>query len=284
VLTQDDRKKELIRALLGLGTAGLGIGVGARAAMGIHSALKPTTTPVARSSSLPEVIPIPSPSAYRHEAMPEEEEKLAEAQPLRSLALALVRSKQADLAGTIAGAVPKPALDAMPNIHNTGHPVKSWYGLPAAMGVGAAGLTGGWSLMDLLLKSRRKAEIKGDVEDARGEFRKALADEYQTAMMAKTAEEGDPLETAYQVWQSLREKEAFSEAAGQSATDWANLLGGIYLTAAGGIGGTAAYGTYKWTKNRNAQSVLRKAIEARKRARQAPKPILAVPTHDITAV
>lgn len=266
-----------------MGGASLGIGVGARAGTGLLSLLRPAANPTARTSSVPEQINIPTPTPSLHMPIEDEEEKLASAQPLRHLAQKLAEKHAADLAQSAVNAVPQQAMDVLPGLQNSGHPLNSWWGMPAALGVGAAGIGGGWTLMDKLLDARRKGEMSGEVDDARDDFRNALGEEYQAAMMAKNSAEGegqgeDPLAAAYSMY-----KEA-AGSAGQQMTDWSNTIAGTYLATALALGGGAGYGTYKWTKNRSNQNLLRKAIEARARARQMPQPVYAVPTHDLAKV
>jgi hypothetical protein len=282
----------MIRSLLGLGVAGFGLGAGARAMTGVNHLLRANArTPVAASASVPQVINVPTPSKYP--TMPEEEEEA----PLMKLAQALARDKAAygpagppspspspapDLGSRLAGMVPQGALDAIPSISNSGHPLASWQGLPAALGAGAVGIGGGWALLDTILKKRRKAELGEEVEDARGDYRQALGDEYNAAMKAKQASDESPLDRAFEAWE--RTKEAEGSIAPQPIVDGANALGGAYLATLLGVGGASAYGTYKWTRNRSDQAMLRKAIQARARARQAPQPLYAVPTDDLSTV
>lgn len=278
---QTTRKKELLRSLLYLGGAGLGVGVGARAGSSLLSFLRPSAAPVARTSSVPEEIRIPIPTPSMHSPMEDEEEKIASAEPLRFLAGKLA-GKQADLGKTVADLVPQQVYDGLPSIANSGHPFNSWWGMPAAAATGAAGIAGGWTLMDQLLNARRKGQMQGDVEDARDDFRSALGEEYQAAMAAKNAageDQGeDPLADAYHM---LKTAGSLLEQGEQQITDWSNALSGLYLTGALGLGGAAGVGTYNWAKNRSQQNMLRKAIAARARARQMPQPVYAVPTHDL---
>jgi hypothetical protein len=201
---QDQRKRELIKSLLGLGVAGLGLGAGARAGVGLHQLMAGAKPNVARTSSIPETIPVPvlEPDPTQDDTVGEFDTQ--EHAPLQKLAQLL---KQADLGDTAANMVPQPLVDAIPNLTNSGHPLKSWQGMPMALAAGGAGLMGGWSLMDWLAKHRRKSEQQQDVTDARDEFREALANEYRTAMSAKQASEAqsDPLEQAFERWQQTKE-------------------------------------------------------------------------------
>lgn len=278
VIDQDQAKRELLKSVLGLGAAGLGVGAGARGLAGLFQLASAAKPQVARTSSIPEQINIP---LLTNDATPEnpDEELLSQEQPLAKLAAALAGEKEAFL-DQAAKAVPQPIVDAIPDISTTKHPLLSWQGAPAGFAAGALGTAGGWTLMDWLAKHRRKREQEQEVEDARNEFREALSREYQTAMQAKAADSDEPdeLDALYAAW---RTKQADAK---QVLANIANAVGGLYGATALGVGLGSGYGAYKWTKNRSARKLLEKAIEARARQRAAPQPVYAVPTHDLTAV
>jgi hypothetical protein len=257
------KKQELLQSLLHLGLAGAGIGAGIRAGTGLHQLLIAGKPKPATTLPTPDTVPVPVLRPDPTE-MSEPDDGVEGEPSIAKMAEKLAAEQW----------LPQPIADAMPNLSNSGHPFASWQGMPAAVGVGTLGVAGGYSLMDWLAKHRRKAEQKADVDDARDEFRSALANEYNTAMSAKQANE---LDAAFDEWQ----KQANGR---QQLADIGNLAGGMYGAAALALGGGTAYMTYKAMKERSAQKLLQKAIAARARQRSTPQPIYAVPTNDLATV
>jgi len=143
-----------------------------------------------------------------------------------------------------------------------------WFG-PAAVGIPLAGGVGGWKFMDWLLDKRRKGQIEAEVEAAKVEYEKALA-EAQGVKRSADSELGRTLDRLYDL---LTEKTA------GTGTDIAGALAGLYLLGAGGAAGLSGYAAYNWTKKRSRQAIIDKALKSlkRKQQMQQPAPILVQP-------
>lgn len=141
-------------------------------------------------------------------------------------------------------------------------PENSPFFIPAAVGVGAVGVGGGWKLTDWLLQKRRKSQMQTELDDARRE--------YQDALLSGQKQAGaDELDAAFDVL----------EKRGWGVADSVNNALGGYLTAVGLATAGAGYGTYKWTKSRGQGALLNKALEERARQlwSRTQQPVYAVP-------
>jgi hypothetical protein len=132
-----------LQQALGVGAAGLGVGLGARGLLGLLGLGKHNVSPEEPYSS--SVIEID-----------DEEEKEASTDKSSSF-LDFVKGRYAE---TTAG-VP--------------------WAMPAAVGAGAGGLYGGWKMMDYLLDKRRESRVDEELEEAKAEYEAALADTKEAA-------------------------------------------------------------------------------------------------------
>jgi len=183
-------------------------------------------------------------------------------------------------------------IKMFPDVNTTDPTATSW-GIPAQAGVAAAGLGGGWWLTDWLMRKRRQATSNNELNAAEDAYQKAIAEQYRAAMRAKTA--GDDLgvdalferccepETAAALTRVKQAEPPASYARDVllGETLGKTLLGNDNDQALRGVINTAllttllgsGYATYRWTKNRSGDNLLRKAIQARARARQAATPV-----------
>lgn len=143
-----------------------------------------------------------------------------------------------------------------------------WF-TPAAVGVPLAGGIGGWKFMDWLLDKRRKSQIEAEVEAAKVEYEKALA-EAQGVKRSSDSELGRTLDRLYDV---------ALEKSGGTMTDLGGSLAGLYLLMVGGAAGLTGTAAYNWTRKRSRQAIIDKALKSlkRKQQMQQPAPILVQP-------
>lgn len=284
-------RKAAAKQLLQMLGIGLTAGAGARAVGGVYDMFNPQKYPAQRSAMLPKVLTIPK--------EPQETEKLSQA---------------GGVADWLAGLAAKHKL--VPTPHTTSPLLNDW-GIPAGVGAIGLGLYGGYQGTDKLLKKERQISSDADVEDAEDDYRKAMAEQYRAAMRSKAAGEaagGDDdlgthalaaaytqhcdavkacpeVDTAVEKQASPTLTEYFFPAADRMYIDAINTVspgkGYDYLHGAKGAvnAGIAATGlgtalaAYKWTKGRNEQEIMRKALQLRQQRRRAlsPPPLVAIP-------
>lgn len=254
VQAKRDAFKQLI-TLLGLGAAG---GSGARMLMGGSNLFRGAQVPVHSVSPVPPTITIPGPPAEE-----EDMEKLGVTKP--------------------------PWWDwfaqKLPKITTT-KPLGDVWGPTAGIGVAGGGIYGGWKLTDWLLNKEKQHQQTRDLTDAEDEYKKALADQYRAAMLAKQGADTLGIDDLYDrydahVKEHGRDKQAFwgildkSYASAVGGHDnWQGIKGALAVAMALTAGG-AGTATYNWTKGRSTQNLLEKAIKqrARMRAARSPSPI-----------
>lgn len=227
--------QDALRRVLGIGVTGLGVGAGARSLLALRQLF--TTPPsVAPTSSVPSSLELPVPPRL------------------------LQREKEKRAWDEASEALEKAAHE--------------YWQIPASVGLGAAGLAGGWGMIDSLMNKFRERQSIRDVEDARSEYEAALKDQYASAMMAKGA--------AAEPYEGLNEAaELFVEMDKESgARDALNAALGTYLTAMGGTGLGMGYLAYKWGKRNSGQEMVDAALRRRAQQRQAPQPIYVYPKAD----
>lgn len=249
-----DAFRQLI-TLLGLGTAA---GGGARMLMGGGNLLKDTQSPMRSFSPAPPTITIPGPQEDD-----EELEKLGVAKP--------------------------PWWDwiaqKLPNISTT-RPLGDTWGPTAGIGAAGGGIYGGWKLTDWLLNKEKQQQQTRDLSDAEAEYKKALADQYRAAMLAKQGDDTLGIDDLYDRYAAYVQEHGRDKSAGWwdwLNMPWAAVLGhdnwqgakGALAAAMALTAGGAGTATYNWTKGRSTQKLLEKAIRqrARMRAARAPSPI-----------
>jgi hypothetical protein len=153
-----------------------------------------------------------------------------------------------------------------------------WY-LPALTAGGVGGLFGGYKFMDWLMDRKRKADLEGEVDDARTQYRRALLEQYSPATVPSAGQVPSlpPLAKAAGLDELADQAEAAGERVLKQA-GWGTAVGayGALATLLAMGGGLAMYGA---TKNRNTSSLIQGAIRQRERERWARRPpeIYAVP-------
>jgi len=269
-----DAASQLLQ-ILGI-TAGLG--VGARSLMGIRDSMQGSPSGTAYGSMVPEPIKLYPPP--RRQPQEDELEKVGYT----------VTPDPKTLGNDVTGWIAKHLI---PNT-STLQPLGDTWGATAAMGVGGAGLLGGWKLTDWLLKQEKARAGENEVDQAEDEYRAALGDQYRAAMMAKqsddalglceladdyaayVAEHGRPKQAFYFLLPDVAHK-PYEAVFGHD--NWKAGQGAAYAAMAL-LGAGAAKGTYDWAKAKNKQKLMQKALKmrARQRAGQSTQQFeLAVP-------
>lgn len=139
-----------------------------------------------------------------------------------------------------------------------------WF-MPAAVGAGIGGLSGGWKLMDYLLDKRRQGDVDQDLEAAKREYEAALL-----AGSGKQAAAADELG---------QELEGLCDDVEKQASDLAGQIAGGYGTYALLSALVAGLMAHQYGQKRQTRRVLERAQTARRRERaaQAPAPLMALP-------
>jgi len=265
---------------------GLGVGAGARGAVGLHHMLRQNMAG-ARSTAGSAMLPLPIPAEEEDEDVPKRKAAMdKEATPVPWL-----------LGGdaTTKGGIP-------------------WYGLSMLAG-GLGGLGLGWKGVDAVMESRRKTEREQALDSARQEFHDALLSQYdKPKAVAKSAGdhtfkgedcpkcgasmEGDPYsgacnscghkwgekkaldEALDRLYDAFVEKQAaLSDYLGQGSS---NVLGqamggyGMYAGLSSLLTGAVVYDKMR---KRSRSAVLQKALQRRDRRKfnQSPTEIFATP-------
>jgi len=143
-----------------------------------------------------------------------------------------------------------------------------WF-TPAVVGAPLLGGLGGWKFMDWMLDKRRKGQISEEVDAAKAEYEKALA-EAQGVKRSSDSELGRTLDRLYEL--------AIEKRSGTVADMGGQALG-LYLLAAGGAAGLTGYAGYNWAKKRTRREIIDKALKnlKRKQQLQQPAPIFVQP-------
>lgn len=261
---QSAAKREMLKKLLQIGLAGAGIGIGGRSLLGMHNMLNPAEAPdpYAYTSPIPTPFGIPT-------QRDDEEEKRA-----------------ADEPGVFGKAINWAAENVMPKeLPPVANPLATGTGIPAAVGMAAAGVGGGWWLTDYIMRRRRQAQADDEMAGAEKEYQDAMAEQYRSAMRAKTAGDDLGIDNLFEL---CHNQETTKTAEVADYNPWKAIGGteawekmkGVFGLAALVAGGTSAYATYDWTKHRSRKAMLDKAVRARARMRQSgtPVPMMAMPT------
>lgn len=245
-----DAFKQLM-TLLGLGAAA---GGGARMLMGGHNLFRDTQAPVRRISPVPPTITIPG------KAEEDDMEKLGVAKP--------------PWWDWIAQKLPK---------ITTTKPLGDVWGPTAGIGAAGGGIYGGWKLTDWLLNKERQQQNTRDLTEAEDEYKKALADQYRAAMLAKQGADTLGIDDLYEQYAARVTVHGRDKAAFSWDTPWSAVFGkdnvqgvkGALLAAMALTAGGSGVATYNWTKGRSKHNLLERAMRqrARMRAARAPSPI-----------
>ena len=243
----DARMAETVKRILQLGLVGGGVGMAARALTGLGEMQQPDVK-IPFVSPGPTTISVPVPEEEEEPAL-----KMAGEAPPPDM---FTRASQA-----IAGWLPQDPLTS--NVSTTDR--APWV-MPLGIGTGAAGLVGGWSLSDWLLKKRRKAVQEADVDTARRDYQKALL---EGVGQMKSASALDKLASAWE-----HHKTAVNAADAVSMG-----VAGPWLTLMATLGLGSGYLTHKYLQSRSPAKLMEKALQQRARqlALRSPQPLLAAP-------
>lgn len=149
---------------------------------------------------------------------------------------------------------------------NEEHTAKPWF-LPTALGLGGAGLYGGYKAVDKVLETKRKQDKEQELEDAKEEYRRALVEQYSPEGVKRGAEQdelGKDLSELYQLHKQASWASATAPVAGPAL--------GLYGALAGILAGGTGLATYEWAKDKSPSERLSKALKDRERLRWATRP------------
>lgn len=275
-------------SLLGVGAA---TGVGVRGLMGLRDMVTSRQQAVSPSSNLPHTISLYGPPK-------EEEPQKSAITPMR---------KMAEGPPPVTGGPPATWVQRLaskigpllPETH-TSNPIMSEWGIPAGAAALAGGGAAGYGLTDWLLNKVKARQGTKSVESAEDEYRNAIADQYRSAMLSKSAGDDCGLSDLADVYVEQLAGGMTKEAVLQSFIDkyvpgsermysgavggydnWQKLKGGVNTAALMALLGTGKV-TYDWAKGQNKQELLQKALQRRQAMRQqmSPPPIIALTEED----
>lgn len=226
-----------------IGLLMLGLGAGARGAGGLFELAKRNLRPSGRPApGSPVMLDIP---VRPHKPAEEEESTLG------APSLKLAQKQAGWLEGLLTGG------------GNT-NPMGWWGTLPASAILGGAGAYAGWRGADALMDSRRKAQLKDELENAKQEYEQALAG---------TSKLGQALDALYDEVAPTIEKQALN------ATDFAgSTAGGLATLGLGSslLSGLLAYNLAKKDDSSQLAEKARRRYELEQFQRK-PSPIFARP-------
>ena len=274
-----------LMSLLGLGAVA---GAGVRGVTAVNDMFKDSPEDKVPTVSAPNIVSLYAPqSPAKFAAIANPEVTLAAAPPTPTAA-------KPGLMDTISKSLGNMIPDQMtPQTSNV--MANEWTMPMAALALGG-GLGGGYKLTDWLLRKEHESNKERQLDNAKKEYRDALANQYRTAMMAKNA--GDDLginsladiylekgvekrasPSLLQFFGPTRAAEnTIYEPAAGGRDNWQAIKGGVntaILTALLGSG----YATYNWTKGKDKRKIMEDALKKRQRQRQlySPPPVLAIP-------
>lgn len=295
--SQAEAKQEAARQLLsylGIGAAG---GIGVRSLMGMRDMMQGRQLPVSASSNLPHTISVfgkPQHTDINDEAAAQLPMRKAAGLPEIVNSIGDSLQKIPEQVGNFAKKIPEHVSKVLPDTH-TLKPLMSEWGIPAAALAAGSGATAGYKLTDWLLKQEQSAAGRRDVGDAEDDYRKALAEQYQSAMLAKRAGDNLGIDALADRCEEIMQKQAFLPSIlghyfPSVDAAYSKVLGHDNWQATKGVVNTAALGTmlgagkltYDMTKGQNKRELLLKALKRRQMLRQqlSPPPIIALPQED----
>jgi hypothetical protein len=276
---QQTLDQEAMRKLLSIALMGGGLGVSARALMGLRNLLRESRPSVESTSSVPTSVPVPIPV--------EGPEKMAAQATCPSCGKPFPKGEPyPDVKNCEACERYGPPKEAAGPLVATGRLLKqaqglhvrpsgrvTWWQIPAAVGAGGLGIYGGWKLLDWVLKAQKKRQESSELTDAKREYEDAMRQQYLTALQGK-AGEFSGLDDIFDRFIAPIEKQA-QHGLGDTIGDFAHGGLGAYLTALGIVAGTGGLAGYRWARSRSKQKATDKALRIRRQLRQSPQPIYA---------
>jgi len=253
--------QEAWRQALKIGLLGLGGGAALRGLIGIKDVVSQPDVPSARVGPRPTVIQVPVPERGVEEE--EKRRKYAEApvgppaRPGRLLEPSPTgEPPQVPYIEGYTQPQGQGLWDRIRGLKNVDITSKPWF-MPAAVGLGAAGIYGGYKGVDALLGMRQKADRKKELENAKQEYQNALVEQYEADGAKRASSLAADLD-------ELSKTASLNDAVGKGM--------GAYLTLAGLLATGAGLGTYSYVKSRQPDERLAKAIKQRERLRWASRP------------
>lgn len=138
--------------------------------------------------------------------------------------------------------------------------------LPMALFTTGLGMYGGNALVRMIESKKRKENIQQDLEDARGDYQRAL-----------TGKRAEALDSAFLTYKTVLNENLVKKAAGEQPglletgadlMTWPLKVTGVwpwYVTAVLGTGALAGKMTYDWTRERSKDKALERAQRSRAR-------------------
>lgn len=143
---------------------------------------------------------------------------------------------------------------------------------PLALGGGAAGLYGGWKVMDYLLDKRRESETDDDLDLAKAEYEAALSGDDKSAADQEIGRELDLLFDRC-IEKTSEAGAALDKALDSKEADWTGtgigLYGGMYALPSATL---AALLSYPFFSKRQRSKLLSKATKQHEIAQEAKSP------------
>lgn len=237
-------KTEMVRKILNMGLAGLGAGAAIRGALGLKNLMQePYESPFVS----------PGPSTLEMPVVADTTDDEA--------ALAKLASDVASNSGVVAALADKvknliPDDPISTNVSNLRH---SPWAVPLMVGGTAAGLYGGYSLVDSLLNSQRKQQQEEALAEAQAEYERALQEQAQAGHKYAADDPYGGLHTVYDQWQ---EKRATIPGA-QWLTDRIGNAAAAALAVAGITGVGSGIAAYNYGRRASQDKAVRRALQNR---------------------
>lgn len=153
------------------------------------------------------------------------------------------------------------------------NPADVWWTIPSSVigaGIGTLGMS---SLMEHLVKKKRKAMMNQQFQEAQTDFQKSLLGQYKQSS-------ADPLDS---VFDKIEKQSALIDPVSREIStklkDYAPMLVGGGLTAAGILAAIAARGAYRSQESRTNEDLLNKALKNRSylQSMRSPPPVVFTP-------
>jgi hypothetical protein len=252
----DATQLDALKNVMNLGLTGFSVGAGTRSLLGLRDMFAKSMAKNRRTTQ-PAVVEVAVPRTV-------EEDEESEAVPAfqRRLGPKMATAPYYVPEGMTGPPTLEPTfLDRLFGRRNVPQIAKPWF-MPAAIGIGAGSIYGGYKAVDHVLGGLHKQDRQREMEEAKNEYRKALVEQYSAdSPNIKRAESlGNDLSELYQLYKKGNLNDAYGTA-----------LGG-YLSLAGLLAGGTGLATYAWAKGRSPEERLAKAIQQRERLRWATRP------------
>jgi hypothetical protein len=155
-------------------------------------------------------------------------------------------------------------------------PADLWWTIPAVAGATTAGTLGMSSLMEHLIKKKRKDQMNQELQDASQKFQSSMLGQYKKSS-------ADPLD---KLFDQIEKKSALSFEPDKNGiipatnlAEWAPLGVGAGITAAGLLAALAARGAYRTSSGNTQEDLLNKALQQKAylQSLRSPEPVVFTP-------